>query len=627
MKNKTKKDSEKKSTAKIFFSDAGKYIRQHYKYLLLLFIGFIVVSAVNFVRVSTSQTIASFSLSDFEVGMIADRNIVADRSLPPDEIESVKIEKGEKIIKKGWPITNEDFAKLKKLATSPSYIDYRAFANSELFLLLLALTWYLLFSFIPFHRKITFGEPLLQTILFVFVYTITAFCQKFVIFSTPYSISIVIPSALCIMLVAILYGNLSAVLLSFIISLGVLNVTGWQIETFIFTLTVSLASAGIVRKIERRIDLVLSSLMLSVMEIVFMLINFVIFNDIISELPKLVIGMAINGFLSGILTLGLITPLEIMLNTASVFRLMDLSDLNTPLMKKMLIQASGTYNHSMMVAQLAENACRQIGANALVARVAAYYHDIGKIEQPEYFVENQKGENKHDEINPTLSASVIKSHVRKGIEKGHQMHLPQVVIDIIAEHHGTSVIAYFYNMAKEKDPSLSPEDFSYPGPLPSSKESAVVMLADTVEAACRTLENPSVTRLEKFITTLINAKVEHNQLDNCELTFRDISRIKDSFVQMLAGYYHSRIEYPDQKDPDSNQNNSVQNNTNAQTNTNVQSAASAKKTVTSPTATAPAKKVQSTQSSVRAASASRTGAAQRSSETSVKKSTSAGTKS
>ena len=128
--------------------------------------------------------------------------------------------------------------------------------------------------------------------------------------------------------------------------------------------------------------------------------------------------------------------------------------------------------------------------------------------------------------------------------------MPQVIIDVISEHHGNSVIAYFYNEAKEKDPSLTPEDFSYPGNPPSSKESAVVMLADTVEAACRTLENPSVSRLEKFITQLVNAKMEHKQLDNCDLTFKDVTKIKQAFVQILVGYYHSRIEYPDQQDPD-----------------------------------------------------------------------------
>ncbi|MBP5283773.1 MAG: HDIG domain-containing protein, partial [Treponema sp.] len=170
---------------------------------------------------------------------------------------------------------------------------------------------------------------------------------------------------------------------------------------------------------------------------------------------------------------------------------------------------------------------------------------------PEYFVENQSGENKHNEINPSLSASVIKSHVKLGVEKARQLHLPKQIVDIIAEHHGNSVLAYFYNEAKNKDAHVSPEDFAYPGNPPATKESAVVMLADTVEAACRTLDKPSVTRLEKFIQQLISSKIENHQLENCALTFGELTLIKDSFVQILAGYYHSRIEYPNQKDPDS----------------------------------------------------------------------------
>jgi len=217
----------------------------------------------------------------------------------------------------------------------------------------------------------------------------------------------------------------------------------------------------------------------------------------------------------------------------------------------MQIQANGTYNHSMMVSQLAESACREIGANALLARVGGYYHDIGKIEQSEYFVENQfNRENKHNDLNPTLSASIIRSHVKKGVEKAHQLHLPQAVIDIIAEHHGNSVISYFYNQAKDKDPTLNPEDFAYPGTSPTTKESGVVMLADTVEAACKTLDNPTSQRLEKFITMLVNQKVEDKQLDNCGLTYRDVSKIKESFVRLLTGYYHNRIKYQNQQDPD-----------------------------------------------------------------------------
>lgn len=550
--NNSEKENKKTGTAGIVLKSVGEYIRKNYPFLILFFAGLLAVSALNFVKISTAQTIANFSLGDFEIGQIADRTIIADRSLPPDNVDPVYVTKGEKIIRKGFPITEEGFSKLRKMSASPLYIDYRAFANSELYLLLLSIMWYLLFTFISVNRKLSFKEPLLQVIFFLAVYAVTAFCGKLPLFSSPYSICVAIPSALFIMIVTILYGNLSALLLSIVMSIGVLCATNWQIPTFLMTLASSLTAAAIVRKIERRLDLVFAGLMIAIFNIVFVLLFSVIFNETFDDIPKLMIGLAINGFLSGILTLGFLTPLEIILNTASVFRLMDLSDNNTPIFKQMQIQTNGTYNHSMMVAQLAEAGCREIGANSLLARVGAYYHDIGKMDQSEYFVENQVNgmENKHNDLNPTLSASVIKSHVRKGVEKARQLHLPQAVIDIISEHHGNSIITYFYNSAKEKDPSLDEDDFRYPGIPPTTKESAVVMLADTVEAACHTLENPTSQRLDKFITMLINQKVENKQLDNCDLTFRDISKIKAAFVNLLTGYYHNRIKYQNQQDPD-----------------------------------------------------------------------------
>ena len=329
-----------------------------------------------------------------------------------------------------------------------------------------------------------------------------------------------------------------------------MNASNYDLVPFLFTLAVSFSSTRIIRKIETRIDMVFASLAVAALNIVFMFILKVLFNESFDDIAPVIFALAANGFISGILALGFITPLEQVLNTASVFRLMDLSDLNNPTMRKLLLNASGTYNHSMMVATLAENACKEIGANSLVARVGAYYHDIGKMDQSEYFVENQSGQNKHDEMNPSLSVSVIRSHVKRGVEKAHQLHLPPQIIDIIAEHHGNSVIAYFYNVEKQTNPDVREEDFSYNGVPPTTKESAVVMLADTVEAACRTLEKPSVSRLDKFIQQLIAAKLEHHQLDNCPLTFKELTVIRESFVTILAGYYHSRIEYPDQKDPD-----------------------------------------------------------------------------
>ena len=536
----------------VYFQIIVDFVKKNSVAISMMILSFVLVSALNFLNIGTTQTVASFDIDGFEIGQIADRTIVANKTLPADENNPVSVKEGEKIIRKGFAITEEGFEKLKKMSESPLYIDFRAFANNELFLFLLMIGWFLLIMFlIPNHQQM-FREILVQVIFFVVVYFVVAFGRKLDFLSSPYALPMIIPASLFIMLITILYGKTEALILSLVMSFGVLNAANWALEPFLYTFATSLCSVVIVHKIEKRIDLIFASIVLALYNIVMLVLFIVISNETFTNMGRSIVGVAVNGFISGILTLGFLTPLEIILNTASVFRLMDLSDLNNPLMRKMLVNASGTYNHSMMVAQLAENACREIGANPLIARVGAYYHDIGKLEQSQYFVENQKGENKHDDINPTLSASVIKSHVKKGVEKAQQLHLPKSIVDIIAEHHGNSVIAYFYNEAKEKDPTLTPEDFSYPGNPPSTRESAVVMLADTVEAACRTLEKPSVTRLEKFITTLINAKVEHKQLDNCDLTFRDVSKIKEAFVQVLAGYYHSRIEYPDQKNQEEN---------------------------------------------------------------------------
>ncbi|MCR5289858.1 MAG: HDIG domain-containing protein [Treponema sp.] len=528
-----------------------QFITEKRLFIILLVVGLCAVSGLCFFNVATRETVASFSIDEFEIGMIADRNIIADKSLPPDIDNPVAIEQGEKIIKKGFPITEEGFNKLKKIAESPIYMDYRAFANSILYLLLLAVIWCLLYASPTLGRTIEFKEALIEVIFFLLTYGLAIYGRKSPVFAASYYLPIILPSAFCIFLVAILFGQLSAYFFAFLLALGVFNASNYDIIPALFTLVTSIAATRIVRNIYRRIDMVFVSLLLSVMNVVFVVLVKVMFNSDLTELLPLFAGLAFNGFISGILALGFLTPLELLLNTASVFRLMDLSDLNNPLMRRMLLTASGTYNHSMMVATLAENACRVIGANPLVARVGAYYHDIGKMDQAEYFVENQQtGINKHNDINPSLSVSVIRSHVKKGVEKAVQMRLPKQIVDIISEHHGNSLIAYFYGEAKKKDPSVAPEDFSYTGTPPTTKESAVVMLADTVEAACRTLENPTMPRLDKFIQQLLNGKVEHHQLDNCPLTFRDITLIKESFVQLLGGYYHNRIEYPDQKDPD-----------------------------------------------------------------------------
>jgi putative nucleotidyltransferase with HDIG domain len=253
---------------------------------------------------------------------------------------------------------------------------------------------------------------------------------------------------------------------------------------------------------------------------------------------------ALNGIVSGMLFLGILAPLEQALNAPTTFRLIELSDLYAPILRKLFTTAPGTYSHSVMVATLAEQACQDIGANALLARVGAYYHDIGKMDNPQYFVENQTDHNRHDDIAPRLSATVIRSHVKVGLEKARGLGLPADVISIIAEHHGTSVITWFYNKATQQEEQVSTEDFAYTGSPPRSRESAVVMLADISEAAVRSMVKPTVAKMEKFIQQLFDQKVKNGQLAHSFLTFHDLDTIKKAFVKVLAGYYHSRIEYP-----------------------------------------------------------------------------------
>ena len=436
------------------------------------------------------------------------------------------------------------------MAETPAYVDLRAVGNAMLFFMLLSVLMFLLFSSFFLKRPLELKEAVTLAIMFVLVYAVAVFGRKLPVFSTPFTLPIILPASFVVMLTAMLFSERVAVYFSFLLFFAVLYGSSAHTPSALFVLSSAVASARIVRKLDKRISLVFASVLLALLNWVFLFTLEIIYANSLSFSLLNGAAVAFNGFLSGILALGFLTPLEVLLNTASVFRLMDLSDLNNPLMHRMLLAAPGTYNHSMLVATLAENACSTIGANGLLARVGAYYHDIGKLEQPEYFIENQTKGNKHNDINPRLSVSVIRNHVKKGVERAVQMRFPQQVIDIIAQHHGNGLIAYFYNEAKKADPNVSEEEFSYTGTPPASKEAAVVMLADTVEAASRTLENPSVPRLEKFIRQLVMGKYESGQLDKADLTFSDLDKIKNAFVNILAGYYHSRIEYPNQRDPE-----------------------------------------------------------------------------
>ncbi|MEX0646837.1 MAG: HDIG domain-containing metalloprotein [Balneolaceae bacterium] len=244
-------------------------------------------------------------------------------------------------------------------------------------------------------------------------------------------------------------------------------------------------------------------------------------------------------------TYPLILLFEKVFKITTDFTLLELADTNLPLLKELMNHAPGTFHHSLQVANLAESAASSIGANGLLCRVGALYHDIGKMEKPGYFIENQSRENDHDKLKPRMSALVIKAHVSDGIKKAKKNNLPEVVIDFIRTHHGTSLIRYFYQKAEDQSQEVQEEDFRYDGPVPFTPEQGILLLADTVEAASRAMKEPSYNKLESLITRLTDEHISEGQLSNCPLTFRQIQNIKESFLTILVGVYHSRIEYPE----------------------------------------------------------------------------------
>ena len=268
----------------------------------------------------------------------------------------------------------------------------------------------------------------------------------------------------------------------------------------------------------------------------------------------------ISGLLSGVLAAGFIPLVEYLLGYTTDMRLMELASMDHPLLRELMLQAPGTYHHSMIVGTMAEVAARAIGAKGLLAKVAGYYHDIGKIRKPLYFIENQFScENRHEKLAPSMSSLILISHVKDGVELAKQYKLGKPIIDIIQQHHGTSLIAYFYNKAIElrskikqhrkgiELPPVNIEDYRYPGPKPQTKEAGLVMLADMAEAACRSLPNPTPARIQGMVSKIINQAFTDGQLDDCELTLKDLHQIAKHFYQILAAIHHKRIEYPQQQ--------------------------------------------------------------------------------
>ncbi|SJZ44026.1 hypothetical protein SAMN02745174_00516 [Cetobacterium ceti] len=315
---------------------------------------------------------------------------------------------------------------------------------------------------------------------------------------------------------------------------------------YIFSLIIG---GYLIKKVATRAELINIGLKLSVLKFsLFVLISYFIRTE--GSLIALKSGeIILSGILSGMLTIALLPYFERTFNILTIFKLLELGDLSHPLLKMLSVKAPGTFHHSMMVATLSETAAEAIGADAVLARVASYYHDIGKAKRPKFYVENQEGgENPHGKISPFLSGLIIGAHTRDGAEMAKEYKIPKEIRDIMYEHQGTTLLAYFFNKAKQLDPNIQEEEFRYSGPKPKSKESAIIMLADSIEAAVRSLDEKTPVTIENMLRRIINAKIEDNQLSEADLTFKEIEIIIKTFTKVLMSIHHVRIKYPGQKE-------------------------------------------------------------------------------
>lgn len=458
-------------------------------------------------------------------------------------VEPVRIRWGEFVIRQGDIVTQEQIALLEKLGMMGARLRFSAVAGSFLMSLLV---WGFIaasvFHYSP-HLLSTGKTGLLACIAMLSVLVLRGVLQVS---------GFLAPVAAGVMLVSALLERRLAVTFGVCLTLSLGTMTGFDTRYLALAIAGGLTAALSSRPDWTRLGLVRTGFLVSLVSgVVYLslgLTGVIASSDLLSwRDTSLVLA---NGPFSAVLALGVLPVFEMVFRIITPVRLVELSNPEQPLLQRLMLEAPGTYHHSAMVANLAEAAATAIGADSLLARVGAYYHDVGKLKRPYFFAENQMQgmENPHDKMTPNLSATVIISHVKDGLELAESHHVPKVIQDFIAEHHGTTLASYFYARASEgqvKDGRVLPEwDFRYEGPRPGTKETAIVMLADSVEAAVRALSKATPVRIESLVRKIIQDRLNDHQLDRSDLTLRELDTIADTFVRSLSGIFHTRIEYP-----------------------------------------------------------------------------------
>lgn len=447
--------------------------------------------------------------------------------------KEIKIYKGDIIVKKGEVINADMYEKMEKLNLVRGTDKFvKLVGLGIIFMVLMFVSYYVLKKYSKKVMESNAFYPGLITIILLNTLFVLFFNKDFLIYMLPFAIVPIILS--------MTGDKVFALTLTFMNMLVISKNETWFLVMFLVTIVVLYRTENMTS----RNDIVKLGIFIGIFEAILSLGYGLINQFPMPLLVGLIISSILSGLFTGMICLAILPYFENSFDLLTNIKLIELSDFSHPLLKELLILAPGTFHHSIMVGALSERAAESIGANATFVRVASYYHDIGKIKRPNFFVENQKGgPNPHDNLKPSLSALIIMSHTKDGYIMGKKYKLHKDILSIMMEHHGTTLVQYFYNKAKQQGELIREIDFRYSGPKPKSKESAIILLADTIEAAVRASEDKSKGTIEGLIRSLIKHKMDDGQLSDADISLKEIETIINAFVSVLLGAYHQRIQY------------------------------------------------------------------------------------
>lgn len=465
-----------------------------------------------------------------------------------EAVEPVKILKGSLIVSEGEVVTERHMAQLEAVGLQRTLTNYSVIAG--LVFLLLAVFIIGGVYLYMYEKEVYYNPSLLMLLGLILIITLV-----FTLAANYFS-GYLIPVAMGMILITVLFNARLAIMFNIILAILIGIMTGGEFSYIIVALLGGLTAVYSVAQVYNRADLTRAGLYVALVNTLAIISVFLYWTgfgleyEIVKDFSLSLLAGVSNGLFSAVMAIGLLPYLESVFGLTTSVSLLELANPNQPLLRKLMMKAPGTYHHSIVVANLAEAAAEVVEADPLLARVGAYYHDIGKIKRPYFFIENQfTNDNPHNKISPSLSSLIITAHVKDGAKMARQGKLPDVIKDIIRQHHGTSLVAYFYHMAaeNEKDEEVVEENFRYEGPRPQTKEAAIIMLADVVEAAVRAMSKPTAGRVEGLTRKVIKDKLNDGQLDESDLTLKDLDKIAEAMSKVLSGIFHTRIEYPEKE--------------------------------------------------------------------------------